>query len=118
MSLWEAVWRFGGPIVIIVGAASAVAGALSDPPDKFSRPRGWQWAWVMLWLVTVGDAAFGYDRPWFERAWKGATALLVAVAVTVAAWRHYRWRRRVRLADVSAPLVTGPDSELRRWSRA
>ncbi|WP_460917016.1 hypothetical protein [Plantactinospora veratri] len=45
--------------------------------------------------MTVGDAAFGADRSWFERAWKGAIALIVAVAVTVAAYRHHRWRKPV-----------------------
>ncbi|MGS2618806.1 hypothetical protein ACVCAH_30395 [Micromonospora sp. LZ34] len=108
MSLWEALWRIGVPLIVVVCAAAAVSVGFSNPPDKFSRPRGWQWAWVGLWLMTAGDAAFGDDRSWFERAWKGATALLVAVAVAVAGWRHYRWRKRVRLADDSPPLVTRP----------
>ncbi|MCO1593732.1 hypothetical protein M8C17_00955 [Micromonospora sp. RHAY321] len=108
MSLWEVVWRIGLPLIVVVGVAAAVSVAFFDPPDKFSRPRGWQWAWVGLWLMTAGDAAFGNDRSWFERAWKGAIAVLVAVAVTVALWRHYRWRKRVRLADDSPPLVPRP----------
>ncbi|WP_406083489.1 hypothetical protein OHA01_01670 [Micromonospora zamorensis] len=91
MSLWEAVSRFGPPLLIVIGASVAVYGASSDSPKHFSRPRGWQWAWVGLWLMTAGEAAFGDDRPWFERAWKGATALLVAVAVAVAAFRRHRW---------------------------
>jgi len=60
--------------------------------------------------MTAGDAAFGHDIPWFERAWKGTTALLVAVAVIAAAWRHYRWRKHVRFAAGSPPLATRPDS--------
>ncbi|GGR87041.1 hypothetical protein GCM10010169_34080 [Micromonospora fulviviridis] len=108
MSLWEATWHIGVPLIVVVGAATAVSAAFSNSPDRFSRPRGWQWAWVGLWLMTAGDAAFGNDRSWFERAWKGTTVLLVAVAVTVAARRHYRWRRRVRLADDSPSLVTRP----------
>ncbi|MFG1871582.1 hypothetical protein [Micromonospora arborensis] len=108
VSLWEAAWRVGLPLIVVVGAAVAVSAALSGPPDKFSRPRGWQWAWVGLWLMAAGDAAFGDNRSWFERAWKGATALLVAVAVTVAAWRHYRWLKRVRLADDSPSPVSRP----------
>ncbi|MFR9780630.1 hypothetical protein ACL02O_31865 [Micromonospora sp. MS34] len=107
MSLWEAIWRLGVPL-IVVGAAVAVTVAFSEPPRKFSRPRGSQWAWAGLWLMTAGDAAFGNDRSSFERAWKGTTALLVAVAVIVAAWRHHRWRNRVRLADGSPPLVARP----------
>ncbi|MFC8848579.1 MULTISPECIES: hypothetical protein [unclassified Micromonospora] len=108
MPLWEAIWRIGVPMIVVGGAAVAVAVAFSEPPWKFSRPRGWQWAWVGLWLMTAGDAAFGDARSPFERAWKGATALLVAVAVMVAAWRRYRWRRRGRLADGSPPLVDRP----------
>lgn len=108
VSLWDATWRIGVPLVVVGGAAAAGSVAFSAPPDKFPRPRGWQWAWVGLWLMTAGEAAFGHNRSWFERAWKGATALLVAVAVTVAVWRHYRWRKRVRLADDPPPLVTRP----------
>jgi hypothetical protein len=110
VSLWEIIWRFGVPLIAVVGAAAAVSGAFSDPPDTFSRPRGWQWAWVGLWLMMAGDAAVGNDRSWFERVWKGTTALLVAVAVTAAAWRHYRWRKRLRPADDAPPIITRPDS--------
>ncbi|MFG1777140.1 hypothetical protein ACGFIR_22260 [Micromonospora sp. NPDC049051] len=109
MSLWEAGWRFGFPLVVVVGVAAAVLVALSSPPGEFSRPRGWQWAWVGLWLMAAGDAAFGDNRSWFERACKGLAALLVAVAVAVAAWRHHRWRRRARLAGQSPPPVTRSD---------
>ncbi|MEV4467781.1 hypothetical protein AB0J51_29670 [Micromonospora echinofusca] len=108
MSLWEATWRVGAPLIVVVGAAAAVYVAFSGPPDRFSRPRGWQWAWVGLWLMAAGDAAFGSDRWWFERACKGATALLVAVAVVVAVWRRHRWRKRVRLADDPPPPATRP----------
>lgn len=106
MPLWEAIWRIGLPLIVVGGAAVGVSVAFSSPPVEFPRPRGWQWAWVGLWLMTAGDAAFGNDRPWFERAWKGATALLVAVSIAVAVWRHYRWRWRVRLADDPPPPVT------------
>ena len=99
MSLWEAVWRFGVPLIIVAGGIAAVVAASSGPPATFSRPRGWQWAWVGLWLMAAGDAAFGDNRPVLERSWKGAIALLVAVAVTVAAWRHYRWRQRTSRTD-------------------
>lgn len=99
MSLWEAISRVGVPLIIVVGASVAVYGASSDSPKNFSRPRGWQWAWVGLWLMTAGEAAFGDGRPWFERAWKGVTALLVAVAVAVAAFRRHRWSARRAASD-------------------
>ncbi|MBF9131674.1 hypothetical protein I0C86_22290 [Plantactinospora sp. S1510] len=108
MSLWEAAWRIGVPLVVVVCAAVAASVAFSGPPDEFSRPRGWQWAWVGLWLMAAGEAAFGTNRSWFERAWKGAVALFVAVAVTVAVWRHYRWRKRFQLPDDSPPVVARP----------
>jgi hypothetical protein len=95
VSLWDVVWRFGIPLVVVGGAAATVHVSLSDPPDRFSRPHGWQWAWVGIWLMMAGDAAFGENRWWFERAWKGAAALLFAVAAIAAAWRHHRWRKRV-----------------------
>ncbi|QGN45620.1 hypothetical protein ACN26Y_04650 [Micromonospora sp. WMMD558] len=108
MSLWEIIWRIGQPLLVVCCAATAVSIAVSDPPDKFSRPRGWQWAWLGVWLLMAGEAAFGDDRPWFERAWKGTAALLVAVAAAVAAWRHYRWRRNSRLAGGSPRPITRP----------
>jgi hypothetical protein len=93
VSFWEVVWRIGVPLVVVAWAAVMVWSALTDPPDSFSRPRGLQWLWVPLWLMAAGEAAVGDNRWWFERASKGSTALLVAVAVIVAAWRRYRWRR-------------------------
>lgn len=105
MSLWDVVGRIGIPLIVVGGAVAAVFVAASEPPDRFSRPHGWQWAWVGLWLMTAGDAAFGDDRSSFERGWKGATALLVAVAVAVAVWRHRRWRKHVRSTDDSAPAA-------------
>ncbi|MDG4811229.1 hypothetical protein O7634_31130 [Micromonospora sp. WMMD1120] len=92
MSLWESVTRIGAPLLMVAGSLVVLFGVFSAPPEKFSRPRGWQWAWMGLWLMLVGEAAFGDDRQWFERAWKGAVALLVAVAVVVAAVRRHRWR--------------------------
>ncbi|MFY1693182.1 hypothetical protein [Plantactinospora sp. WMMB782] len=94
MSVWQAVWRVGVPLVLVGGAVVAVWIAFTDRPDRFSRPRGWQWTWLVLWAMAAGDAAFGEQRAWFERSWKGAIALLFAIAVAVAVCRHYRWRRQ------------------------
>ncbi|MET8283307.1 hypothetical protein [Micromonospora sp. NPDC005174] len=99
MSFWEFVTRVGVPLIVVVGAAVIAVGAFTDPPETFSWPRGWQWAWVGLWLMASGEAAFGTERPWSERVWKGAAALLVAVASLVAVWRHQRWRRRAGRTD-------------------
>jgi hypothetical protein len=62
----------------------------------------------LVWLLTVGEAAVGDNRWWFERAWKGTAALLVAVAVVAGAWRHYRWRRRARQKADVATSEQGP----------
>lgn len=95
VSPWEALWHVGLPLIVVCCTAIAASIAFTDPPEKFSRPHGWQWVWVWIWLVTAGEAAFGDDRSWFERAWKGVVAVLTAVAVVVAAWRHYRWRKHL-----------------------
>ncbi|MGC4852409.1 hypothetical protein ACLQ24_03195 [Micromonospora sp. DT4] len=102
MSFWEFVTRVGVPLIVVVGAAVIAVGAYTDSPDTFSWPRGWQWAWVGLWVMASGEAAFGTERPFIERAWRGAAALLVAVACVVAVWRHQRWRRRVQRTDGDA----------------
>ncbi|MFI7591651.1 hypothetical protein [Micromonospora sp. NPDC049359] len=102
MSPWEFVTDVGVPLFFVVGAAVTAVGAFTDPPQDFSWPRGWEWAWVGVWVMASGEAAFGTDRPWFERAWKGAVALLVAVAFVVAVWRRWRWRTRARGTDAGA----------------
>ncbi|MDG4840353.1 hypothetical protein O7631_27835 [Micromonospora sp. WMMD967] len=99
MSPWEIALRVGAPLLMVAGAAVVLIGVFSDPPARFSRPRGWQWAWVGLWLMMAGEAAFGDDRPWGERAWKGVVALLLALAVAVAAVRRHRWKARQVEAD-------------------
>ncbi|MGW3783703.1 hypothetical protein ACWD5Z_03915 [Micromonospora chokoriensis] len=99
MSPWEIVTHVVVPLLFVVGAGFVLVGVFSDRPESFSRPRGWQWAWVGLWLMMAGEAAFGEDRPWGERAWKGIAALLIALAVAVAAVRRYRWKARQAEAD-------------------
>lgn len=84
--------RIGAPMLVIGGAVVIVFGAITGPPEMFSRPRGWQWAWVGLWLMAAGEAAFGENRPWIERSWKGAAALLIAMAVAIAVVRRHRWK--------------------------
>ncbi|WP_422739213.1 hypothetical protein ACN263_08240 [Micromonospora sp. WMMD729] len=103
MSFWEFVTDIGVPLLLVGGAAVIAVGAFTDPPEEFSWPRGWDWAWVVgVWFMASGEAAFGTDRPWWERAWKGAAALLLVVACLVAVWRRWRWRRRARGADGGA----------------
>lgn len=103
MSTWDVIWRVVVPIVLVAAMAGTVWFVFTEPPDQFSRPRGWQWAWVAIWLVTAGDAAFGDSRWWFERTWKACVAVLVAVAVVVAVWRHLRWRATRARSSVSPP---------------
>ncbi|WFF00310.1 hypothetical protein [Micromonospora sp. WMMD964] len=99
MPPWEVVTRVVMPVLLVVWAGFMFVSVFSDRPETFSRPRGWQWAWVGLWLMTAGEAAFGDDRPWVERAWKGVVALLLALAVAVAAVRRRRWKARQAEAD-------------------
>ncbi|MGW5581818.1 hypothetical protein [Micromonospora chokoriensis] len=92
MSPWEIVADVVMPALLVFWAGFMFVDVFSDPPEKFSRPRGWQWAWVGMWLMMAGEAAFGDDRPWGERTWKGVVALLVAMAVVVAVVRRHRWK--------------------------
>jgi hypothetical protein len=108
VSFWQAVWRIGLPLLGLASAAGAVWFVFSERPDRFSRPRGWQWIWGLVRLRTAGEAALGDNRWWFERAWKGTAALLLAVAVVVGAWRHYRWRSRTRQKADVATSELGP----------
>ena len=108
MSPWYAVWHVGMPLILVLWSAMVLSAAFSEPPGTLSRPRGFQWAWAWVWLMMAGEAAFGEDRSWFERACRGTAALLLAVAVTVDWWRHYQWRRRVRLAGDSPPPASRP----------
>ncbi|MEU0549072.1 hypothetical protein [Micromonospora sp. NPDC005979] len=97
MSFWEFVTDVGLPLIVVGSGAGIAVSAFTEPPEEFPWPRGWEWAWVVgVWVMVSGEAAFGTDRPWSERAWKGAAALLGAVAFLVAVWRRWWWRRRAR----------------------
>ncbi|MEV4619767.1 hypothetical protein AB0J74_13805 [Asanoa sp. NPDC049573] len=103
MSFWEGVWRIGVPVGVVVASGGMVWTAATESPTEPWWPRGWQWLWVLVWLRAAGEAAFGDNRWWFERAWKGSGALLIFAAVAVGLWRRYRWRRRLaRDAQVAA----------------
>jgi biotin carboxyl carrier protein len=51
------------------------------------------WVYGLVFLTLGGDAAFGDQRPLFERQWKGAAAALLGVALGIEWWSHYRRRR-------------------------
>lgn len=102
------MWHVGVPLVIVAVSAVALLVALlgrGEPPEV---SRGERWVAGLLWLIMVGDAAFGEHRPAFERQWKAAAAALLALALGVRLLRHYSWRRR-RQSSADAPKPP------RRW---
>ncbi|MEV0327949.1 hypothetical protein AB0H63_16105 [Micromonospora echinospora] len=84
------------PLLFVVLAAvalvAAVRGRFSIVHDM-SRP--YFWLLVVQWLFLAGDAALGENRPAFERAWKGAIAVLLAASFGIGLWR----RRRAQAAS-------------------
>jgi hypothetical protein len=91
--------------LFLVGCAAALVvaaarGRVSTPYDV-SRP--YLWLMIVVWVLLAGDAALGENRPVFERAWKGAFAVLLALGFGLDRWR----RRRARTGG-SAPLASYP----------
>ena len=69
---------------------------------------------VLVWLRLAGEAAFGDQRPAFERQWKGVSALLLAVAGAIHLWKRYRrpdrdppQRDRAPAASIAQPTPLG-----------
>ncbi|WP_249998991.1 lipoyl domain-containing protein [Actinoplanes sp. M2I2] len=59
---------------------------------------------VLIWLKLAGEAALGDQRPVFERQWKGAAAVLLAVAGAILLWKRYGRRD----AEPSEPVLARP----------
>lgn len=88
----EEMWHVGIPLVLVaLGAVALLVVLRRREPWEFSR-RDWVFGLVLLTLA--GDAAFGDQRPLFERQWKGAAAALFGVALGIEWWRHYCHRGR------------------------
>jgi biotin carboxyl carrier protein len=64
---------------------------------------------VLVWLKLAGEAAFGDQRPVFDRQWRGAAAFLLALAGAVHLWRRYR---RPAPAPAAAATPSKPHSGL------
>jgi len=64
---------------------------------------------VLVWLRLAGEAAFGDQRPAFERQWKGVSALLLAVAGAIHLW-NLTSRRRPSMEDRGGELLSARDS--------
>ncbi|WP_436534227.1 hypothetical protein [Actinoplanes sp. HUAS TT8] len=71
--------------------------AIRDAPDELPRLRK-HWWMLLLVVIWAGDAAFGEDRPLFERAGKGTLAVLVTTAAVTVFWLRRR-SREVAPAD-------------------
>lgn len=90
------------PVVFVVWAASVVVFAFRGEPESFSRSEIW---WMLLpWLFLAADSVRPGSQSTLEHTCKGAAAVLLMVALVVAGWRRYRWRRANALAvDEPAP---------------
>ncbi|MFI6229281.1 hypothetical protein ACIBCR_18440 [Micromonospora echinospora] len=76
-------------MLVALVLVATVRGRFSIVHD-LSRP--YFWLLVAQWLFLAGDAALGENRPAFERAWKGAIAVLLAASLGVGLWRRRRAR--------------------------
>jgi multidrug efflux pump subunit AcrA (membrane-fusion protein) len=62
---------------------------------------------ALVWLKLAGEAALGENRPPFERQWKGALAILIAVAFAIHLWNRHRRKKRDTPEPAPAPLSPG-----------
>lgn len=79
------------PLLFVAFAAVLVVGAARGrPATVWDVSRPYLWLVIAVWLVLAGDAAFGDDRPVFERTWKGTVAALLTVGFALDRWRRHR----------------------------
>ncbi|BCL13851.1 hypothetical protein [Micromonospora sagamiensis] len=82
------------PLLLVLMLAQVL---LATARGKFSivhdTSRPYFWLLVVSWLILAGDAALGENRPTFERAWKGALAVLLAASFGLDLWRRRRLAR-------------------------
>lgn len=86
----EEMWHVGIPVILVASGAVALLVVLRRRESVELSRRDWVFGLVLL--TMAGDAAFGDQRPLFERQWKGAAAALFGLALGIAWWRHYRHR--------------------------
>ncbi|MET0424089.1 MAG: hypothetical protein ABW046_09455, partial [Actinoplanes sp.] len=105
------VWHYGAPAFLVYSSMSLLVSSIRSKPDDPAVTRS-DWPLLPLLIFWTGDAAVGENRPPFERAWKGAVAVLVWSAVAVVLRRHcYRRGRSAQNQPESAPAEPpGPDS--------
>jgi hypothetical protein len=91
MTVLAVVWRYGPPALLVFSAAGLLVSSVRSEPGRpvVTRP---DWLLLPLLIFWTGDAAVGENRPPFERAWKGAVAVLVWSAVAIVLWRQRRSR--------------------------
>ncbi|MFG2041017.1 biotin/lipoyl-containing protein [Dactylosporangium sp. NPDC048998] len=97
----EEMWHVGVPLVLVALSANALLVALfrRGLPELSRR----DWGYGLVVFILAGDAAFGDQRPLFERQWKGTAAALLALTLSIELWRQYSYRRRTgsRTAEAS-----------------
>jgi biotin carboxyl carrier protein len=112
VSVIGSLWRIGLPLAVVASSALVLVSAVRvrDEPSPSSRPAA-AFA-VLVWLKLAGEAAFGDQRPVFERQWKGAAALLLALAFALHLHQRYRRRGRDEPTPTAAVARSAPHSDL------
>ncbi|MBB4764176.1 hypothetical protein [Actinoplanes digitatis] len=94
---WAWVWQYGLPLLLVIGSLAGLVSAIRSKPAETAGSRS-DWLALPILLILTGDAALGEARPPFERAWKGAVAVLLWVTIAVTVWRRRRRRIESRAA--------------------
>ena len=105
VQLTSSVWRLGLPLVVVAGSVLLLVSAIRSREKLLPMSRLGAAFLLFVWLRLVGEAAFGDQRPVFERQWKGAAAAFLAMAGAVHLWKRYR----ERVHDAPEPVATAPN---------
>ena len=99
----SSAWQIWLPLVVVPISALVLVSAFRSRESSAPLSRLATAFTVLVWLRLAGEAAFGDQRPAFERQWKGVAALLLAMAGAVHLWKRYCRRDRDSLERVRAP---------------
>lgn len=98
----SSAWQIWLPLVVVTISALVLMSAFLSRESPAPSSRLVTAFTVLVWLRLAGEAAFGDQRPAFERQWKGVAALLLAMAGAIHVWKRYRRRDRDSPEDVRA----------------
>jgi hypothetical protein len=82
------VWHVGLPVLVLIGCAAWLVSALRSPAGP-APTRAGSWARGALVLLWAIGAAFADHRSTWERGWRGAAAVLLALGLGAEWWRRH-----------------------------